>query len=47
MATFVECPIDVASVGNELWSSDGLHFSPAGFKALGEGLAPSIAKIIQ
>lgn len=47
MATFVECPIDVSSVGNELWSSDGLHFSPAGFKALGEGLAPSIAKIIQ
>lgn len=47
MATFVECPIDISSVGDELWSSDGLHFSPAGFKALGEGLAPSIAKIIQ
>ena len=47
MATFVECPIDISSVGNKLWSSDGLHFSPAGFKALGEGLAPSIAKIIQ
>ena len=28
--------IDVSSVGNELWSPDGLHSS--------EGLAPSIAK---
>jgi len=47
MATFVACPISAASVGNELWSGDGLHFSPAGFKAMGEGLAPSIAKILK
>jgi len=47
MAKFIECPIDVSTVGNKLWCSDGLHFSPAGFKALGEGLAPSIAKFLQ
>jgi len=47
MATFVPCPIDMSTVGNELWSFDGLHFSKAGFQALGEGLAPSIANIIQ
>lgn len=47
MATYIACPISASSVGNELWCSDGLHFSPAGFKALGEGLAPSIAKILE
>lgn len=46
MATFVPCPIDMSTVGNELWSSDGLHFSKAGYQALGEGLAPSIANVI-
>jgi len=34
----------------QVWETsfgDGLHFSPAGFKAMGEGLAPSIAKILK
>ena len=47
MATYVACPISASSVGNELWCSDGLHFSRDGFKALGEGLGPSIAKILE
>ena len=47
MATYVGCPISALSVGNELWCSDGLHFSPDGFRTLGEGLAPSIAKLLE
>lgn len=47
MATYVACPISASSVGNKLWCSDGLHFTPDGFKALGEGLAPAIAKILE
>ena len=46
MATFVSFPIDASTVGNDLWCYDGLHFSPSGFRVLGEGLAPSVAKVV-
>ena len=46
MATFVPCPIHMSTVGNELWSSDGLHLSKVGYQALGKGLAPSIANVV-
>lgn len=51
MATFALNPIemfDTASRGNgpTLWSPDGLHFSPDGFQALGEGLAQDVMKAL-
>jgi lysophospholipase L1-like esterase len=29
------------------WDDDGLHFSPAGYQALGESLAPTVKRILQ
>ena len=43
---FLSCPIDPSTLGGALWSPDGLHLSPDGFRELGEGLAPSLAQIL-
>jgi lysophospholipase L1-like esterase len=40
-ATFVPFPFGWAQ-GDERWASDGLHFSPSGYKELGESLAPFV-----
>lgn len=45
-STFIPCPIDASTVGGTLWSIDGLHFSPDGFRLLGERLAPVVTKIL-
>ena len=38
-AEYVPHPVSVFEPGGKLWSSDGLHLSPEGYKATGEGLA--------
>eukprot|EP00591_Stephanopyxis_turris_P014292 CAMPEP_0195542704 /NCGR_PEP_ID=MMETSP0794_2-20130614/51739_1 /TAXON_ID=515487 /ORGANISM="Stephanopyxis turris, Strain CCMP 815" /LENGTH=244 /DNA_ID=CAMNT_0040676841 /DNA_START=180 /DNA_END=914 /DNA_ORIENTATION=+ len=46
--TFVEFPFGWNGGGDndDLWSYDGLHFSPEGYRALGEGLAPFVSDIV-
>jgi lysophospholipase L1-like esterase len=44
-ATFVPFPFGWAQEDTR-WASDGLHFSAAGYKELGESLAPFVSKIL-
>ena len=37
--TYVEHPISSWSKGDQRWAPDGLHFSPEGYRLVGEGLA--------
>jgi len=49
MATYVPFPIkefDSNSRDTDLWSPDGLHFSPKGYKFVGESLAPIVDNIL-
>ena len=39
LAEYVPHPVGVFEPGGKLWSSDGLHLSPEGYKATGERLA--------
>jgi len=39
LCCFVEHPVASWSEGDARWAPDGLHFSPEGYRALGEGLA--------
>jgi len=43
--TYFEFPFEYKP-GNELWSPDGLHFSAAGYRKLGESLAPVVERIL-
>lgn len=43
--TFMPCPVTLSSP--EYFDPDGLHFSPAGYEALGQGLAQDVCKILQ
>ena len=45
-ATFVPFPIQEFDRNSGLWSPDGLHFSPEGYKTIGESLAPILANIL-
>jgi len=44
--TFVKFPFDWAH-DSDLWSEDGLHFSPRGYQVLGESLAPIVKTTLQ
>ena len=41
---FVDHPISSWSSGDERWAPDGLHLSPTGYAAVGEGLAGVVVK---
>ena len=42
MCAFVEHPITRWDKDDGLWAPDGLHFSPEGYRVLGEGLADAV-----
>jgi len=44
-AVYTPFPFDYVQ-GGENWSPDGLHFSAKGYEALGESLAPTVAKVL-
>ena len=44
MAQYVDQPISTWSRDDGLWAPDGLHFSPEGYRTLGEGLAGVVAE---
>jgi lysophospholipase L1-like esterase len=44
---FVEHPISSWSSGDKRWAPDGLHLSPAGYAAVGEGLAGVVVERLQ
>ena len=44
-ATFMPFPFQFAS-GDEKWASDGLHFSPEGYRVLGVSLVPVVEQIL-
>ena len=46
MVTFVPFPIKQFDRSSGLWSSDGLHFSPEGYKYIGEALATTVSNIL-
>jgi lysophospholipase L1-like esterase len=43
---YVPFPIETYDPTSGYWSPDGLHFSPEGYKFIGESLAPIIANIL-
>ncbi|VEU34186.1 unnamed protein product [Pseudo-nitzschia multistriata] len=43
---FVPFPIQEYDRNSDLWSPDGLHFSPKGYQSIGESLAPIVADIL-
>jgi len=45
-AVFVPFPIQEYNRQSDLWSPDGLHFSPKGYQTIGESLAPIVADIL-
>ena len=44
MADFEPHPIATFEPSSGLWSSDGLHFSPEGYRVTGEGLAAAVRR---
>jgi lysophospholipase L1-like esterase len=46
MVTYVPFPIKEFDRDSGLWAPDGLHFSPEGYKTIGESLSPIIANIL-
>jgi lysophospholipase L1-like esterase len=46
MATYVPFPIKEFDRDSGLWAPDGLHFSPEGYKTIGESLSPIVANIL-
>ncbi len=42
MASYFPFPITLYDKESGLWSPDGLHFSPTGYKLIGESLAPAV-----
>jgi lysophospholipase L1-like esterase len=44
--TYVPFPIPFWDRNDDRWSQDGLHFSPKGYQALGESLAPIVRDVL-
>jgi lysophospholipase L1-like esterase len=44
MADYEPHPVDTYEPGGALWSVDGLHLSPEGYRATGEGLAAAVRR---
>lgn len=44
-ATYVDCPVEY-SLADGLWETDGLHMTPAGYRALALGLAPTVRGVL-
>ena len=44
---FVHHPISSWSSGDQRWAPDGLHLSPAGYAAVGEGLAGVVVRRLE
>lgn len=47
LCTFVPFPISYVDKSSGLWCSDGLHFSPEGYRFIGERLAPIVAEVLK
>ena len=46
LCTFTDHPVASWSKGDARWAPDGLHFSPEGYRVLGEGLAPVVSEML-
>eukprot|EP00640_Fibrocapsa_japonica_P000241 CAMPEP_0113936786 /NCGR_PEP_ID=MMETSP1339-20121228/3584_1 /TAXON_ID=94617 /ORGANISM="Fibrocapsa japonica" /LENGTH=241 /DNA_ID=CAMNT_0000939337 /DNA_START=54 /DNA_END=779 /DNA_ORIENTATION=+ /assembly_acc=CAM_ASM_000762 len=46
MTTFVPFPIEGFNTESGFWAPDGLHFSPDGYKEMGESLVPYVADVL-
>ena len=46
LCEYIDHPITTWSKGDGRWAPDGLHLSPEGYRAVGEGLAPIVSRCL-